>query len=107
MQNPTRPPRLDGRTAARLRRIFRAALSLSLAGSAFGCARRISPSDLDTDVCTAGTFRPLAGATPSTPVDHLALRSEYESFGAERLAGVPGASEARSLHAALSEALWR
>lgn len=82
MQNRTHPPRLDGRTAARLRRIFRAALSLSLAGSAFGCARRISPSDFDTDVCTAGTFRPLAGATPSTPVDHLALRSEYESFGA-------------------------
>ncbi|MDO9015971.1 MAG: ferritin-like domain-containing protein [Myxococcales bacterium] len=80
MQKLIHPRRLDTPTAARLRRIFRAALSLSLAGAA-GCARRISPDDFESNVCTAGAFLPLVGATPSTPVDHLTLRSEYETFG--------------------------
>lgn len=63
----------EGQRVAGLRTLFRAAVSLTLAGGV-GCSSRLDPADFSTNVCTGAEFVPLLGVSPTTPVDHLALR---------------------------------
>ncbi len=49
-----------GQRVARLRALFQAAVSLTLAGGA-GCSSRIDPGDFSNNVCTGGNFIPLLG----------------------------------------------
>jgi hypothetical protein len=62
-----------GQRVARLRALFQAAVSLTLAGGA-GCSSRIDPGDFSNNVCTGGNFIPLLGVSPTRPVDYLELR---------------------------------
>lgn len=60
-----------------LRRLFEAAVALTLAG----CTQRIDPATFAVNVCREGAYRPLANVTPVTPVDFIALRSQVDPGG--------------------------
>jgi hypothetical protein len=69
-------------TARRFRALFRSLVAPTLAGSALvACSSGVSRDGLTTDVCTKGTFDPIAGVTPKTAVDFLSINNGPDATG--------------------------